>query len=124
MKNLKRGLWGLALGMGLALATPASWAIQVPENQLRPDPEKTLGEPVVYIQLAPGKEKETAYLELKKRKQYLLGYRELSLLDLNTDHPILVTWTYNQKNQQVTKTVFNWKEIDSIQILNPKIKLP
>jgi hypothetical protein len=112
----------LGLGVGWALAVTAAFAVQVPDNQLLPDPEKNLGNPVVFIQLVPDKDKETAYLELKKEKQYILGYQELSLLDLNTEHPILVTWTYNQKKQQVTKTVFNWSAIDSIQVLDAKIK--
>jgi hypothetical protein len=123
MKNGAGGFWGLAFGIGLVMTAAAAWAVQVPDNQLLPDPEKTLGDPVVYIQLVPGKEKETSYLEMKKQKQCILGYRELSLLDLNTDHPILMTWTYNQKTGQVTKALFNWKEIDSIQILDPKIKV-
>ena len=124
MRKITRCLQGLVFGMGLALTVPAAFAVQVPHSELLPDPENTLGEPVIYIQLMPDKKKETAYLDMKKKKDYVLGYRELSLQDMNTDHPILVTWTYNQEKKLVTKTIFNWKEIDSIQILDPKIKKP
>jgi len=122
-KNFKNTLkLFLLLEMGLILATQV-WAVQVPDNQLLPDPEKTLGGPVVYIQLAAVKEKETTYLELKKEKEYILGYREVSLQDMNTDHPVLMTWTYNPRNKQAAKTYFNWNTIDSIQLLDPKIKV-
>jgi hypothetical protein len=123
MKNTV-GVWGtLVCMLAWALAGPAG-AVQVPGNQLLPDPEKELGDPVVLIQLGPGQEKETAYRELKKHNQYILGYREISLQGLNTEHPILVTWTYNQKEQKTLQTIFNWKAIDSIQLLDAKIKVP
>jgi hypothetical protein len=99
-------------------------AVQIPYYESLPDPEKKLVEPVVYIQLAQEKQNETAYLEIKKQRQYLLGYREIHLSDLNSEHPILMTWTYNLEKKQVTQTYFNLSEIDSIQILNAKIKQP
>jgi hypothetical protein len=110
-------------GIGLALWAVSAFAVQVPDNQLLPDPEKALGGPVVYIQLTADSEKETAYQELKKEKDYILGYQELSLQDMNTDHPRLETWTYNQKKRQATKTVFNWNMVNSIQLLDPKVKI-
>jgi hypothetical protein len=122
----------LVLLLGLVLGFSATWAtnaraMEIPSNtEYLEHPEKVIGKPLAYIQLAPDAKvpEGTPLDELQKENGCLVGYQEIALTDWNTDHPLLVTQVLNLRLKRLVKLYINWNQVSAVQILDPKVTFP